>query len=323
MDNLMEVLVLKELRLISLMDSLSQIKAAIQRLEYKIETLITLNNTGSFVEVKKQAARCKARLPDSRENDVVERSESEVDGSRYFINVELSEDENNLLSETEDGLSDLVFQRNMGSAVNEYNEGDTYPVHLSPDGSDVQNANPLKCPQCERTYSRRAALLQHLQTHSSRLPFHCIYCHKSFKLKGYLTQHLLVHKTEKPFKCTIAGCDKAFKKRRKLQDHLLSHGTERNYSCHVCGKAFKIASTLAVHMKAHQDLRPYQCQQCGMAFKFKGNLKSHIRIHTGERPFECTVCKKSFAQQTTLQIHMRIHTGEKPYKCMECMQFCS
>ena len=105
MDNLMEVLVLKELRLISLMDSLSQIKAAIQRLEYKIETLITLNNTGSFVEVKKQAARCKTRLPDSRENDVVERSESELDGLRYFINVELFEDENSLLSETENDPS--------------------------------------------------------------------------------------------------------------------------------------------------------------------------------------------------------------------------
>ncbi|XP_076805453.1 uncharacterized protein LOC143449225 [Clavelina lepadiformis] len=251
MDNLMEVLVLKELRLISLMDSLSQIKAAIPRLEYKIETLITLNNTGSFVEVKKQQVRCKARIPDCRENDVVERN-----------------------------------------------------------GSVGQNENPLKCPQCDRTYSRRAALLQHLQAHSSRLPFQCIYCHKSFKIKGYLTQHLLVHKTEKPFKCTIAGCDKAFKKRRKLQDHLLSHGTERNYSCHVCGKSFKIASTLAVHMKAHQDLRPYQCQQCGMAYKFKGNLKSHIRINTGERPFECTVCKKSFAQQRRYRYICKSTPGE-------------
>ncbi|CAK8691617.1 unnamed protein product [Clavelina lepadiformis] len=232
----------------------------------------------SFVEVKKQQARCKARLPDSRENDVVERSESELDGSRYFINVELSEDENNLLSETDDDPSDLGFQINMGLAVNEYNEADICRVNLSPDGSDVQNENPLKCPQCERTYSRRSALLQHLQTHSSHLPFQCIYCHKSFKTK-------------------------AFKKRRKLQDHLLSHGTERNYSCHVCGKAFKIASTLAVHMKAHQDLRPYQCQQCGMAFKFK----EHIRLHTGEKPFKCEQYGESFRQKQALKDHLKRH----------------
>ena len=146
--------------------------------------------------------------------------------------------------------------------------------------------------------------------------FPCTECEKTFSQKHHLKQHLEIHNGKRPYSCDV--CMKAFIHGYDLKRHMRIHTGEKPYSCDVCNMEFAQNSRLKQHKKTHTGESLWKCEICEKNFIQSCELKMHLRIHTGEKPFNCDVCNKPFARPGDLVRHKRIHTDEKPYSCDIC-----
>ncbi|XP_076821527.1 uncharacterized protein LOC143468287 [Clavelina lepadiformis] len=174
------------------------------------------------------------------------------------------------------------------------------------------------CAVCNKSFSRKSTLQNHLRNHAGIRPFQCNVCRKSFSCSSVLKQHLSIHTEECPYQCHV--CCKPFSRKDHLQTHMRSHTGERPYQCKVCCKSFLQSSHLQTHMKIHIGDRPYQCDVCCKSFPLSSTLKAHKKTHNGERPYQCDVCCKSFSRSSNLHTHMTVHTGQRSYQCKVCFK---
>ncbi|CAL1274678.1 unnamed protein product [Larinioides sclopetarius] len=105
----------------------------------------------------------------------------------------------------------------------------------------------------------------------------CDICNKEFTNKCGLTNHLLIHAGVKPFACEI--CYKTFTKKCTLTVHLVTHSTERPFVCEVCDKSFARKNDLKKHQFVHTDKKNYVCDICKADFKHQNNLRRHKMRH--------------------------------------------
>uniref|UniRef100_A0A8C3S1V7 C2H2-type domain-containing protein n=1 Tax=Chelydra serpentina TaxID=8475 RepID=A0A8C3S1V7_CHESE len=175
---------------------------------------------------------------------------------------------------------------------------------------------PHACPDCEKSFKDRTALIIHQRIHTGEKPFACAECGKRFTQKQHLSTHQRVHAGERPFSC--AQCGSSFRLRKVFLTHQRVHAGELPFTCADCGKIFNHKHHLITHRRTHTGERPFPCAQCGKSFTQKHHLLSHQRSHTGKRPFPCAQCGKRFKDKTPLSIHQVVHTGEKPFCCEAC-----
>ena len=109
--------------------------------------------------------------------------------------------------------------------------------------------------------------------------FKCQICDKSYSNKHSLNQHMNIHDELKAFKCDV--CMKIFDRKSRLIQHFRTHTGEKPFECKACNRKFTLKSHLVEHQATHSDVRNFKCSVCpdGKYFKTKYQLNQHIKLH--------------------------------------------
>ncbi|XP_075166652.1 uncharacterized protein LOC142238818 [Haematobia irritans] len=179
---------------------------------------------------------------------------------------------------------------------------------------------PFECSVCQKKYSSKGMLDEHMHTHTGNRPYQCSKCPKDFASKYTLLAHMKIHKERpRPYHCD--QCGKQFLNQQNLNQHKKLHVSGKAFECKICNKAFTTQHSLQVHQIVHSGQRPFICRICGKSFARRPEIKDHERIHTGEKPFKCDLCPLAFAQRSNLASHKKsTHFNEKLHKCEHCLR---
>ncbi|XP_065364510.1 zinc finger protein 226 [Calliphora vicina] len=276
--------------------------------------------------------------------DIVEEGEK----TEYEIQVnDIEEDYTELLSDSQDGVSQQSFKRPTEDATNSASDNslsnpskrrriNSTGKVANPDyqckicGKQLSNSSsfkyhmklhsdetPYKCEVCGEAFKTRNAYDGHISIHNPNNPNTCKLCGKSYRQPSSLRMHMLTHSGIKPFTCEI--CGKSLTQKSGYKKHMLTHTGEKPYSCDICNKSFCISSNMLVHRRSHTDQKQHQCTECDKSFLTADQLKRHGIIHSDERPFSCGVCGKQFKRQTAWRSHLQTHQELKTDKSIELL----
>lgn len=112
----------------------------------------------------------------------------------------------------------------------------------------------------------------------------CALCNREFTKRCYLIQHINYKHSDKPFKC--GKCSKKFVNQLKLDDHLEKHNfANKKWKCIAsrCNKAYAYKADLKIHeSNVHQKENKKHTCECGKSFSRKDHLKIHKRSHVNK-----------------------------------------
>jgi len=107
-------------------------------------------------------------------------------------------------------------------------------------------AKPYACRHCSDCFRRQDHLKAHLvKSHNEGIWFTCHICQKKFSVKSNLKQHILCHEGVKPYFCE--ECLKSFCTAAELKRHQLKHSGYKQFCCGSCGKYFKLKVCVVRH----------------------------------------------------------------------------
>lgn len=186
---------------------------------------------------------------------------------------------------------------------------------------------PYQCDICSKRYVRLESLAIHVKVHMSKeerekFRIHkCDQCDAVFSTKHNVKNHKKYkHQGEYAYFC--AGCAKYFKSRLDYEIHRRNvhddDGPDRA-QCHICSRWFSHEKALRNHIRdTHNPGTPFVCIHCNHQTKSRQALRSHIKMKHEERKYRCDYCEKAFQTPRRLNEHLTVHVGGTLYSCGFC-----
>jgi KRAB domain-containing zinc finger protein len=165
------------------------------------------------------------------------------------------------------------------------------------------------CNTCNNPFLSMAALKHHENFfHSDYIEEHpCLQCNKIFSSRMKVLQHIKTVHQEGTFVCN--ECNRIYASPASLKKHIQkAHSTK--VSCPECGKLFTKLS-LITHIKIHNPPE-YECtfEGCERKFHTKNSFKRHTESHQRGLPVQCPACDATFPTSRHLHRHQkRQHTS--------------
>eukprot|EP00092_Neocalanus_flemingeri_P030771 GFUD01033420.1.p1 GENE.GFUD01033420.1~~GFUD01033420.1.p1 ORF type:complete len:904 (+),score=181.26 GFUD01033420.1:107-2713(+) len=182
---------------------------------------------------------------------------------------------------------------------------------------------PWICSFCEKGFTRKASLEEHISRHQGVKQRYCEICDKNFYHTAYWRHVATVHAKKEKLKHSCPHCSKVFALKFKLDVHIQSHmnHTDKKYSCDECpDKRFASDEKLKNHKRSvHSKVEAsHLCGECGASFSnypalYQHNKRSHE--NSIPQPVPCTECTQSFQSERSLLVHRNDHHNKKPFIC--------
>ena len=193
------------------------------------------------------------------------------------------------------------------------------------DSSANRNSNPepVKCEECNETFSGRRYFVQHYRAIHGGLPpdsqgkeqFMCDQCPNVYISQLSLKMHIKTTHSGKLYKPAAKKdrkcphCDKMFTTLTSYKEHLkVKHENSTPYKCDQCHRSYGTKSRLKVHKRnMHQRIK---CDECGQEICNTFILKRHKATVHGTRPtdvFQCDYCPLFYNRKSALDKHLLKH----------------
>lgn len=150
---------------------------------------------------------------------------------------------------------------------------------------------PFLCRNCDKAFTRYEQLRSHMRNvhpavaaaaaaaSNEQLELFCEQCNRRYSTKNALGEHLKRHAQERPHICEHCGAAKVT--RTELLTHLRIHNPDwEKFKCNQCPQLFRHKSAISRHVRVvHEGQRRFQCGHCPKRFGTHASQRRHERLH--------------------------------------------